>query len=84
MKELECNEFEAGVIYNEIALVEVKETVDKMVRIWNPESLLINFRGLHMLQLDFLRILCSHEHLTALNLPIFFDQAKNRQIENGL
>ncbi len=29
-----------------------------------------------MLQLDFLRILCSHEHLTALNLPIFFDQAK--------
>jgi hypothetical protein len=31
MKELECNEFEAGVIYNEIALVEVKETVDKMV-----------------------------------------------------
>lgn len=31
MKELECNEFEAEVIYNEIALAEVKETVDKMV-----------------------------------------------------
>jgi len=31
MKELDCNEFEAGVIYNEIALAETKETVDKMV-----------------------------------------------------
>jgi len=42
----------------------------------NTESLMINFRELHMLQLDFLRIICSHEHFTALNLPIFFDQAK--------
>ena len=31
MKELECDEAEAEVIYNEIALAEVKETVDKMV-----------------------------------------------------
>ena len=31
MKELECDEVEAEVIYNEIALAEVKETVDKMV-----------------------------------------------------
>ena len=31
MKELECDEAESEVIYNEIALAEVKETVDKMV-----------------------------------------------------
>ena len=31
MKELGCDEAEAEVIYNEIALAEVKETVDKMV-----------------------------------------------------
>ena len=31
MKELDCDEAEAEVIYNEIALAEVKETVDKMV-----------------------------------------------------
>ena len=31
MKELECDEAEAEVIYNEIALADVKETVDKMV-----------------------------------------------------
>jgi hypothetical protein len=31
MKELECNEFEAGVIYNEISLAETKKVVDKMV-----------------------------------------------------
>jgi hypothetical protein len=31
MKELECNETEAEVIYNELVLAEVKETVDKMV-----------------------------------------------------
>jgi hypothetical protein len=31
MKELECDEAQAEVIYNEIALAEVKETVDKMV-----------------------------------------------------
>ncbi len=31
MKELDCNEFEAEVIYNEISLAETKKTVDKMV-----------------------------------------------------
>lgn len=31
MKELDCNEFEAEVIYNEISLSETKKTVDKMV-----------------------------------------------------
>ena len=31
MKELECNEFEAEVIYSDLVLSEVKETVDKMV-----------------------------------------------------
>jgi hypothetical protein len=31
MEELECNVFEAGVIYDEIALQEVKTIVDKMV-----------------------------------------------------
>ena len=31
MKELECDEAEAEIIYNEIALADVKETVDKMV-----------------------------------------------------
>ena len=31
MKELECDESEAEVIYNELVLSEVKETVDKMV-----------------------------------------------------
>ena len=42
----------------------------------NSEALLYNFRAIHMLQLDLLRILSSHEHFTALNLPIFFDQTK--------
>ena len=31
MTEMECNEFEASIIYDEIALQEVKTTVDKMV-----------------------------------------------------
>jgi hypothetical protein len=31
MKELDCNEFEAEIIYNEISLAETKSTVDKMV-----------------------------------------------------
>lgn len=31
MKELECNETEAEVIYNDLVAAEVKETVDKMV-----------------------------------------------------
>lgn len=31
MKELECNEFEAELIYNEISLAETKKIVDKMV-----------------------------------------------------
>lgn len=30
-QELDCDDFEAEVIYNEIALAEVKQTVDKMV-----------------------------------------------------
>lgn len=30
-QEFDCDDFEAEVIYNEIALNEVKETVDKMV-----------------------------------------------------
>jgi hypothetical protein len=32
MRELECNEFEAEVIYNEIALAETKKVVDDMVK----------------------------------------------------
>lgn len=32
MKELDCNKFEAEIIYNELALKEVQETVDKMVK----------------------------------------------------
>ena len=32
MKELECNEFEAEVIYNEISLAETKKVVDDMVK----------------------------------------------------
>lgn len=31
MEELDCNEFEAEVIYNEISLAETKKVVDKMV-----------------------------------------------------
>ena len=31
MKELECNTYEAEIIYNDLVLAEVKETVDKMV-----------------------------------------------------
>lgn len=31
MKELECDEDEAEIIYNEISLAETKKTVDKMV-----------------------------------------------------
>jgi hypothetical protein len=31
MKELECDAYEAEVIYNDLVLAEVKETVDKMV-----------------------------------------------------
>ena len=31
MKELDCNEFEAEIIYNEISLAETKKVVDKMV-----------------------------------------------------
>lgn len=34
-----------------------------------------SFKNLHSLQLDFLRVLSSHEHFTALNLPLFFDQS---------
>jgi hypothetical protein len=32
MRELECNEFEAEVIYNEISLAETKKVVDDMVK----------------------------------------------------
>ena len=32
MRELECNEFEAEVIYNEISLAETKKVVDGMVK----------------------------------------------------
>lgn len=31
MKQLDCNEFEADIVYNEILLTETKTTVDKMV-----------------------------------------------------
>ena len=31
MKQLNCNEFEADIVYNEILLTETKTTVDKMV-----------------------------------------------------
>ena len=31
MSELDCNEFEAEIIYNEISLAETKKVVDKMV-----------------------------------------------------
>ena len=31
MKQLNCNEFEADIVYNEILLTETKTTIDKMV-----------------------------------------------------
>lgn len=31
MKQLDCNEFEADIVYNEILLTETKTTIDKMI-----------------------------------------------------
>lgn len=56
-------------------ILQVKKSNAQSVRVTQNNDLMNNFKTIHSLQLDFLRILSSHEHFIALNLPIFFDQS---------
>ena len=75
-----------GFLFRRIDLY-FKETNSSLVKISNAmfqlsnksarhsTCLFVNFKQLHSMQLDFLRILSSHEHFIALNFPIFFDKS---------